>query len=311
MARPKRLGPYAPLSATYASDDAIIEAGEKAELLWCRGIAFCAAAESDGYITEGQLLRNVGAGMHDAKTRANTLVKVGLWERVEGGYVIRGWLKWNKSTEEIGRERRRDRERKATTPHPDPPPQGPPDPPGAPPESHPDSTRNPNGIHPESQRNPSGVPQDSAPAPALGACAGPRTGLALTPARPIHSTPLHTDSLRSSAAAPPSAPTLTQRSKTITNAYADAEPMCRWPAINGIVLKALKAGRWSDNEIRDALLRLATEHRTVTVDTLRIELDGLPTPNRSAAPPVRGNPYLDDLRETTTITPIRHALEAQ
>lgn len=149
MARPKRLGPYAPLSATYASDDAIIEAGEKAELLWCRALAFCSSSESDGYMTEGQLLRNVGAGMRDAKTRANTLVKVGLWERADGGYVIRGWLKWNKSTEEIGRERRRDRERKA------PAGQEPP------PDSDPHGTRNPDGFRPESERdsgrNPNGA----------------------------------------------------------------------------------------------------------------------------------------------------------
>jgi hypothetical protein len=73
-----------------------------------------------------------------------------------------------------------------------------------------------------------------------------------------------------------SASTLTQRSKAITDAYAVAEPMCKWPAVNGIVIKALKAERWADGEVREALLRMAGEKRTVTVDSLRVELDGLP-----------------------------------
>lgn len=92
-----------------------------------------------------------------------------------------------------------------------------------------------------------------------------------------------------SAAAPPMAddgtapePSPTQRSKRITDAYAEVEPMCRWPAINGVVLKALKTGRWTDDEIRDGLLRLAKEGRSVTVDTLRIELSGQPPGNALA-----------------------------
>lgn len=109
----RRLGPYAPLSATYATDDAIIEAGEEAELLYVRGLAFCAASESDGFITRAQLKRFVGAGMDDTMVRAKKLVEVGLWEEEEGGYYVRAWLKWNASAEELGRARRKDRERKA------------------------------------------------------------------------------------------------------------------------------------------------------------------------------------------------------
>jgi hypothetical protein len=113
MARPKNLGPYAPLSATYYRDDAILEAGEKAEVLFTRGLAFCADSNSDGFITERQLTMVVGVGMRDTLRRASTLVTVGLWERHDGGYQIRGWLKWNKSAEDLGRARRQDRERKA------------------------------------------------------------------------------------------------------------------------------------------------------------------------------------------------------
>jgi hypothetical protein len=114
VARPKSLGSYAPLSATYYRDDAILEAGEKAELLYVRGLSFCSEAMSDGFISERQVVAVVGAGMRDTQSRAQTLVDVGLWERVDGGYVVRSWLKWNKSAEEIGRARKQDRDRKAT-----------------------------------------------------------------------------------------------------------------------------------------------------------------------------------------------------
>ena len=75
--------------------------------------------------------------------------------------------------------------------------------------------------------------------------------------------------------------TITQRSKIITDAYAAAEPMCKWPAVNGVVIKAIKSERFADDEIQAALLRLAKEGRGVTVETLRVELAGL-TPRPSA-----------------------------
>lgn len=106
----RRNGSYAPLSAHYYKDDAIAQAGEKSELLYVRGLAFCADVLSDGFITESQLMRFVGVGMRDAKQRAECLCRVGLWERVtdglwEGaqgtGYRIVGWTKWNRTKKEI------------------------------------------------------------------------------------------------------------------------------------------------------------------------------------------------------------------
>ena len=76
--------------------------------------------------------------------------------------------------------------------------------------------------------------------------------------------------------------TVTQRSKRLTDAYAEAEPMCKWPAVNGVVIKAIQSGKFSDDEIGAALRRMAAENRSVTIDSLRTELAGLP--------PQRGNP---------------------
>jgi len=77
--------------------------------------------------------------------------------------------------------------------------------------------------------------------------------------------------------------TVTQRSKQITDAYYEIEPMCRWPAVNGVVAKAIKVGKWSDAQIQDALLRMAKDGRGITVESLRVELDGL-TPRTRASP---------------------------
>lgn len=110
--RVRKRGAYAPLSATYFQDDDIAEAGEAAELLYVRGLAFCAGRASDGYMSETQVIRFVGVGMGDALDRAEQLVKVGLWEHADGGYVIRSWLKWNKSADEMGHYLSRDRDRK-------------------------------------------------------------------------------------------------------------------------------------------------------------------------------------------------------
>lgn len=128
----RRNGSYAPLSAHYYKDDAIAEAGEAAELLYVRGLAFCADILSDGFISDTQLTRFVGVGMRDTKKRATRLVEVGLWQREKAGYRVTAWLRWNRSREEIGEIAKRDTERK-----------GKPDPQG---KDGKISDRNPDGI---------------------------------------------------------------------------------------------------------------------------------------------------------------------
>jgi hypothetical protein len=77
--------------------------------------------------------------------------------------------------------------------------------------------------------------------------------------------------------------TVTQRSKRLTDIYAEAEPMCKWPAVNGVVIHAIKSGKYADDEIAAALLRMAAVNRSVTVDSLRTELGGMPPQNGTLA----------------------------
>lgn len=115
----KRNGSYAPLSAYYYDDTRVIRAGEKAEILFCRLLAFSARDLKDGFIDDAQISR-VGQGLPGLKARLNKLVEVDLLERCEddllgggSGYRIRRWLKWNLSAEQIRAKQRKDADRKA------------------------------------------------------------------------------------------------------------------------------------------------------------------------------------------------------
>ena len=121
----RKPGVYVALSANYADDEAIMDAGEDAELMYIRMLAYCARTPlTEGWISDRVVLSRLGimprlagngAGNEpgtDAGSRAAKLCSVGLIRRDEDGYRITSWLKWNRSVEEMGRERARDAERK-------------------------------------------------------------------------------------------------------------------------------------------------------------------------------------------------------
>jgi hypothetical protein len=115
--QPKRNGSYAPLSSAYYKDDALAEAGPTAELLYVRGLAFCAEMLSDGEISELQLERFVAVGIRGWRAAAGRLCDVGgpeksPWVRTPCGYRVRQWLKWNASREEIKHKQAGDAARK-------------------------------------------------------------------------------------------------------------------------------------------------------------------------------------------------------
>lgn len=150
----KRRGSYAPLSAHYYKDDKVIRAGEKAELLYVRGLAFCADVLNDGFISDAQLA-HVGVGLSNVKARAKALAETGAWERAAGGYYVKAWLRWNKSREDILDEAKRDADRKGSQgpdqPLPPEPPPG--DEPSSDPYMLPLSDGIPNGNQSESNGN--------------------------------------------------------------------------------------------------------------------------------------------------------------
>ena len=70
-----------------------------------------------------------------------------------------------------------------------------------------------------------------------------------------------------------------QRAKRITDAYYAVEPMSSWNAVAGIVRHAIGLGKYTDEQIQSALLRLAADNRAVTRASLGIEMS--PDPARA------------------------------
>ena len=175
MAR-RGIGEYVPLSVSYMDDDALLGCSPLAELLYVRMLAVAGRMPTDGYLTLPQIEHRAGARLGTAaKVRSllKELVAAGPVEEVDGGYAIRAWLKWNKSAEELGRERAKDRDRKRSERSGHPPDGG-----GSPPSVRTDSHRTPNGHHPDSGGNPPGVPAVSERSPASRATAHARHGTA-------------------------------------------------------------------------------------------------------------------------------------
>jgi hypothetical protein len=155
--KPRRLGNFAPMSAKYWTDSALMQAGEKAEVLYARVMSFCVDQRSDGFVSDIQLLRMVGHGMKDVMKRAQSLASTPtsdgdtLWSRDDErqGYWVTAWLRWNKSVDEIDALREKDAARKGNRP--------------------PDSDGPGHGRGSESGGNPDGIQSDSKGSP------GPKT----------------------------------------------------------------------------------------------------------------------------------------
>lgn len=97
-------GLFVRIDAEYTSDDEFIEAGAMAELLFIRGCCFCKRKRLDGVISRAQLA-TVAARIPSPLKHADTLVRVGLWERTADGWFIPSWLKWNKSAAQIDEDK--------------------------------------------------------------------------------------------------------------------------------------------------------------------------------------------------------------
>lgn len=108
------------LDVDYYDNPKIIDAGEKAELLYLRSLAFCKKNwKADGFISDGQVTRSLAGGLTGVQARVKRLVEVGLWDRVETdlfgngrGYQVVAWLDRNPSAAEIAAKRRADSDRK-------------------------------------------------------------------------------------------------------------------------------------------------------------------------------------------------------
>lgn len=94
MANRKIPGEFVPLDTGYFLDPRIRRAGSAAELVFLRALAFAKRAGSDGFVSPYDA-EMFGVGLRSVHKSIAALVREGLFEAVEDGWVIRSWEKWN------------------------------------------------------------------------------------------------------------------------------------------------------------------------------------------------------------------------
>jgi hypothetical protein len=77
-------------------------------------------------------------------------------------------------------------------------------------------------------------------------------------------------------------PTPAKRAQALARRYVDQVPLSNFPAVMGVARKAINTGQYDDEQIGAALDRMARDSRPVTVDGLRIELEGVAPRRRGA-----------------------------
>ena len=102
---------YVPLSTSFFMDDDVLNVGESAGWLYLRMLAQAKALESDGVLTERQVL---ALNVPDVRKRLADLLAVGLIIADGDVFTIRGFLKWNESKAARDARREADRKRKHT-----------------------------------------------------------------------------------------------------------------------------------------------------------------------------------------------------
>lgn len=96
---------------------------------------------------------------------------------------------------------------------------------------------------------------------------------------------------------PPEQISVNRRAQQLATGYRERVPLSKFSAVLGIAKQAIKAG-YDDRTIGAALERIAAEGRPLTVDVLRVEIEGLPRGSRQK--PGGGGPRLDPSQQDYT-----------
>lgn len=99
------------LRTTYYNDAAIMRAGEAAEILFVRALAYCGEQENDGLVPREVLPRLCPTR---GLPRARALVREGVWAEVPEGWRFVSWDKHQTTREQLEQTREDNRRRQAT-----------------------------------------------------------------------------------------------------------------------------------------------------------------------------------------------------
>lgn len=258
----RRNGEYVPLDVRYDEDPDLVEASPLAELLFVRCLALAGRSPSDGYLTDSQVITVAGRKLGSTarvKKLLEELIDLGPLVREGDGVHIRAWLKWNKSSEDLGRERARDRDRKRAERAGDDDGDDP-----CPPPVRPDSARNPDGQPLESGRSPNGVqPRADARVP-------PRADARTADGTALNGTTTSADGDKTSDLACVDAREHTLAGGIVV-AYAAGVPLADHGRALRTIGQALDAG-YEPELVRRGVGVLIAEQRTCTPDALRIAM---------------------------------------
>ena len=99
--------PYVKVDTSVPRHRKFVKAGPAPSWLWLCGNCYCQDGLTDGFIPEDALPY---MGVKNAKQLAAHLVKAGLWDITDGGWLVHDYLKHNKRASEVRRiqEERRD-----------------------------------------------------------------------------------------------------------------------------------------------------------------------------------------------------------
>lgn len=98
---------WARLDDNFHSHPSTMMAGLEANGLFARGLSYCAHYLTDGFIPREW------AEQQGPKRATTRLIGAGLWEQIEGGFIVVGYLKRNPSRARVEQERARERGKKA------------------------------------------------------------------------------------------------------------------------------------------------------------------------------------------------------
>jgi hypothetical protein len=107
---------YVPLDVNYMRDPRIRRAGEAAEVLYVRSLAYAKGGETDGMVYDYDL-DVIAVGLKRVPQRVAALVREAAWEVREGGWFITAWFNWNESVAALRDQKRRRAEGAAKTNH--------------------------------------------------------------------------------------------------------------------------------------------------------------------------------------------------
>jgi len=92
--------PYAPVRIDYPHHPKVLRAGLEAAVLNVGALCYANRYRTDGFIPL-EAVESLWPGLKDTERLAERLVEVGMWEQVDGGFMIHDFLEMNYSAERV------------------------------------------------------------------------------------------------------------------------------------------------------------------------------------------------------------------